>query len=748
LSLLATLVCTQSVLAQAAASDDRSSSVVGYVSGRLEGDVHVLPFAMVEGLAGAVRKRALTDAQGRYVMTGLPPGEITLSVTHAGYQPMTLVVTARPDGVVAVDMQLRARPVPLDPLDVRADSRGRGRAPDAAETEASLAELEMQALEVGPGLGQAGIADVLAALPGNDPGDATDVLFMRGTTTDMKLVLLDGVPVYTPFHVAGLMKSFEPAVIDRAELHVGGAPARFDGGLSQILELTTRRARRDAVHFSGSVDLLSGSGAVEVPLGARAGVVASARTLHDIASAPLGRDRPYGYSDALVSADFEPADGHELRATGFWNDESVTLDLEPASNDARWSNRAGSAAYRSDLGGATLEITGGASQYDASLPIQPGADPDGSLPPAVLATAETNRARVVGELLWGSASAPVRTGLSFERITAAFSGTVVDGSEGVGSRGSISTMGAFVDATRPLAPGVSVRAGLRVDHFLGKATRLAPRASIRWAVGREALLTLTAGRYHQPTRTPEVDVDRTLAQVAEGAVPAELLPIATADHVVMSLDQKLNGSVRLGLQGFWKSFDGLPGLDGSQVRNSGVDVRVLTGSDRATAWLGYGLSWFWSHTDVAGRATNFTGHHLLSAGVAGSVGGPLRGELRVAYGAGLPYTSIPLGGLLDVSASTPAVTSQSEQTVRDQTTFGPLASGDDPSFLRVDAELYALLHPTWGGREWRVRPYLRLLNALDRRDALFYAFEPWRSDAVRPLAELPILPLAGVAVSF
>jgi hypothetical protein len=47
-----------------------------------------------------------------------------------------------------------------------------------------------------------------------------------------------------------------------------------------------------------------------------------------------------------------------------------------------------------------------------------------------------------------------------------------------------------------------------------------------------------------------------------------------------------------------------------------------------------------------------------------------------------------------------------------------------------------------------VRPYLRLLNALDRRDSLFYTFERWRSESVRPLAELPVLPLVGIAVSF
>jgi hypothetical protein len=47
-----------------------------------------------------------------------------------------------------------------------------------------------------------------------------------------------------------------------------------------------------------------------------------------------------------------------------------------------------------------------------------------------------------------------------------------------------------------------------------------------------------------------------------------------------------------------------------------------------------------------------------------------------------------------------------------------------------------------------VRPYVRVLNALDRRDALFYTFQRWRPDSVRPLAERPLLPLVGFAFAF
>ena len=41
-------------------------------------------------------------------------------------------------------------------------------------------------------------------------------------------------------------------------------------------------------------------------------------------------------------------------------------------------------------------------------------------------------------------------------------------------------------------------------------------------------------------------------------------------------------------------------------------------------------------------------------------------------------------------------------------------------------------------------PYVRVLNALDRRDALFYQFNRGTDVAPRPLATLPVLPLIGV----
>lgn len=306
--------------------------------------------------------------------------------------------------------------------------------------------------------------------------------------------------------------------------------------------------------------MVAASAAVETPLGVRAGVLAAARTLHDLGRGPLGGRRPYGYGDALVTAVVRPSPGQELKSTGFWNEESVVLAANDAPDDARWANRAASVRYRADVGDAALEVTAGISGYDATLPLQPTQRPGKPPPAALLASARTGRARVLAELAWGSA-APLRAGLFAERLEASFAARELGGGPSARLGGSAPALGVFLDVTRILLPGLTTRAGLRVDHFGGSVLRLAPRGALAWELGPAALLTVAAGRYHQPTRSPRDEVERTLSEVGDGGAAApleELLPVASADHLVLSLDQRLGERVTLSLQGFWKAYRRAP----------------------------------------------------------------------------------------------------------------------------------------------------------------------------------------------
>ena len=308
-----------------------------------------------------------------------------------------------------------------------------------------------------------------------------------------------------------------------------------------------------------------------------------------------------------------------------------------------------------------------------------------------------------------------------------------------------------MDGVLPLVPGLDLRAGARADAFSTESRlRVAPRIAFLWSLSADALLTVAAGRYHQYTRASEEQVELAVSDGAPVSVTGPLLSVAAADHVVLSLDQRLGRGVRLGVEGFWKGFSGLATPRDDVLRSSGVDLRVLHESARATAWLGYNLAWFWSGTSGL-SASNFAGRQLLSAGITGMLDGRTSGSLKVAYSAGLPYTSIPFGrrgGDALTGGDGPAAP-QTPELPGEAAQEDPVFGGEpDDGFLRLDLELFARFNPRIGGRAVEIRPYLRLINALDQRDALFYYFEPWRDEELRPLAERSVLPVFGMEWRF
>ncbi|GMV05559.1 MAG: hypothetical protein AMXMBFR53_18370 [Gemmatimonadota bacterium] len=751
-ALAALLALAAAPAAALPAAAQQPGTVSGTVLGRFEARLRPLAFAVVEAWGPGYRRSVVADSTGHYQLPGVPPGGLRLHVTHPGHDPVTLDVVVPASAPLLVDLELTARPVELEPMEVTTDVRVPD--PDRRELEAEAeGRVTAAALEIGAGVVDAGLADAVRAFGGNDPAQASDVLFMRGSTTDLKLVLLDGAPVYTPFHVAGLLKSFEPTVLGRADLHVGGAPARYDGGLTYILDLRTRRPRRDRLHASGTVDLLSATAAMDAPLGSRAGLVASARSLHGFGERPLGAS-PYGYHDLLLSLEAEPAEGHVVRATAFRNRESVVLDLPAtvgiaaaanAPDEAWWSNTAASASWAGRVGSTFLEATAAGGTYDATLPLQPSRREGEERPAPILASARTTRLRtgLEGARPWGAGM--VRMGLSVETLEAAYGAEPLGlGGRSASATASSTAAGAYVDVSSALSPEVTLRAGLRADHFSGDgAPRLAPRAAVTWQVGPQALVTVATGRYHQNARATDVTVEQSLTEaVGEPGEVHALLPVATADHVVVSLDQAMGERVRLGLSGFWKGYRGLSADPDETILSSGVDLRVQRRGERSTAWLGYGLSWYWSGSDLSGGATDFQGRQLLTAGFSGSLGSRWGTDIQVAYGAGLPYTSVPF----NASAPDPDRGFTASEDVVNETP--PLPGGLSEDFLRLDVELHATFGGEWLGRRWSLQPYVRLLNALDRRDALFYAFEPWRSEALTPLAQRPMVPVVGVSWRF
>ena len=767
-------------LLQAAASP--SGVVEGRAVTRDGSDYAPLAYATVSarslnGSADEVRY-STTDADGRFRFERVRDGSYSLRAVHPGYRPANVEVVLSGGRSVSVDLILSVRPVELDPVVVSADAD-----PSVADSTAELdlrlegeeaAAVTLRAMEVGSGMAASGMTGLFQALPGNDPGDPTDALFMRGSAMDLKVVLLDGAPLYTPFHVSGLLPAFDPALLEAAHLYNGGAPAEFDGGLSHVLDMRTRPARRDGFHARGSADLMSARVGAETSLGERAGVTFGARALHAAAERVLDRTGfPYGYADGIVRFDLRPAEGHSLAVTGFKNEESIKLDFgrtvspdelqrpEVASalpTRSTWGNGAVTAGYAADLGQTSLRARAAVSRYEAELPVQ-GESP-------LFATGATERVRLAFDFArrgGGSSNSRWAAGATLDAVDVSYRATRLTAATGdlpseVRSTANGSVAAAYVEGTSQVHPQVRVSAGVRAASYGRTGTRVGPRLGVTWLLSDEAAVSIKGGRSHQLTTNSDAAVETALGLGASGdgspSGPAlggtgALVSVASSTHLVVGLDQLLSPGTRLGIEGWARRYEGI-GLQGLENLNgSGFDLRVARVGESVDGWLGYSLTWYWSD-DVA-ASSPFSGRHLLSAGLLGDLGTQGRFNVQLAVGDGLPFTAIsvadaaaPSEGEIDRGTTEPDLDIAVEQA-----RGGPaLTGGPSGDFLRLDGELSWRIATDWGGRGVELRPYVRVLNALNRRDALFYYFEPWREVGPRPLAELSIVPVVGLSWRF
>ena len=745
-------------------ADSAVGSVEGTVYGTGGAARSTLAYASVQLSVGPWHQTVDTDADGHYRFERVGAGPHFLTATRPGYDTARVEVIV-PDGrTVHVDVTLHERPIVLGGVKVTVDGQGTSLPFDSVRPRGGRegGPLDRMPGTLGTGIAESGIADWAAATLGNPTRDPGDVLYMRGSASDLKLVLLDGAAVYTPFHVGGLLPSFDASLLESGALHIGAAPVRYDGGLSYIMDLRVREPRSPRWQGRASVDLVSAGAAFEGPLGERAGAVVATRGLHPFVNRFLGEDAsPYGYGDGLARIDLRPFDGHSISVTGFANQESVALDFsEPTRilygsrlpSSARWGNAALSIGYAGTSSLGDLRGRAAVSRYSAELPFAAEV-------PSFL-QGLTHNAKFATQLDIPLDQGALRVGGDLDILSVDYRATEVGTSlsERTRSRAVSSSGALYAEWDRPIGTDVRVRGGARLSAFPHGDLRFAPRLGVTWLFSEAAALTLAAGQYHQLTSFTDDRVesalglaqpsDVTFESVVRASTDRHLLGVAGATHFLVSLDQILPGQARLGVEGFYKRFRDL-GRVGESLNASGVDLRLQKGGDRLSGWLGYSLNWFW--TDNVSETDPFSGRHLLSAGLLGRLG---RGDvdLRISYGDGLPFTTVPLGGeanALDQAGPGLEVASSSFELAT-TTAQGdpPLTGGPSGEFFRVDAEISTEFAVPVGERRTAFRPYLKILNALDRRDALFFYFEPWRDGGARPLAELSLLPVLGVEWTF
>lgn len=736
------------LLASEAPPDTLTTTLRGRVVSATTGEP--IAGALVEIGSGSDHRTAYTDGQGRYLLTGVPSGSRRLLVRALDHAPLGVSVRVPRNGRLVLDLSLRLRPVELPAIRVVGGSRpGREGAPNAGSlTPTSSSAAELRALESSPGLAEFGLAQSARSATGTDATEPSSLLFVRGATSDLKMVLLDGAPVFAPFHLSGIVEPVQPGILDSSRVYLGGAPARYNGGLSYILDLETRPGRSDRTRVAGQGDLLSGRLQAEGPLGPGSYYLGT-RGIHQLGEEALtgGEDLPYGYGDALFRADVPVSDRDVIAATGFWNRESVGLEGQVRDlGSVHWGNVAGSVRYLRSLDDGEVELTGAAGQFRTRLPV--GSDP------VRAAEGRSTRSRMAVDVsrlldgLW------VNYGAAYDHYGVSYrNGSTATGLPSPERTARGEMMGLYGDVAVPLSRKVQLRGGLRSDLFLPSVNlRASPRLTVALRAGENTRFSASAGRYHQYVRAPETILSADLTAWS-GSAEREILArshvrsaleIASANHFLVALDHRPRPEFRLGAEAFYKSFDNVP--SGDDVQASGLDLWFdWNPSGEWSARAGYLLAWVWSAEVRQTSGDGFAGRHLLTGALSAPLPSEVTLDFHLAASAGLPFTPIPTasgGGETVISSGNKRNAQPTSTGFRSE----PLLIGaPDGSYLRVDVKLSRSLVTRVLDTELHLTPYLKLLNALDNRDSLFYQFDNERDLRPRSLASVPVLPVIGVS---
>lgn len=204
-------------------------------------------------------KGTTTNAHGRYSIT-LQGDTAHLRFSYIGYKTEYQNVLLKGNRQVNVKLQPS---VELNEVTVTAD-----RISSPKTSQMSAIEVPVEQLKLVPVIfGEADVLKAIQLLPGVQSGtEGMSGIYVRGGGADENLFLLDGVPLYNVNHLGGFFSAFNGDAIKNITLYKGSFPARFNGRISSVLDITTNNGNDKEWHGGASIGLLSAKLNVEGPI--------------------------------------------------------------------------------------------------------------------------------------------------------------------------------------------------------------------------------------------------------------------------------------------------------------------------------------------------------------------------------------------------------------------------------------------------------------------------------------------------
>ena len=320
------------------------------ISGKVveKGSGEALPFATV--LVEGTQQGVSTNIDGFFSLVNVSEDIQKLEVRYVGYTTTVFDVNSEKDFLIVELEPLREE---LEEVLVTANAY---KVFDATK-DVSVTTLSTKQLETLPSVGEPDIFRSLQMLPGvSSTSENSSGLYIRGSTPDQNLTILDGMTMYKVDHFFGFFSAFNTNVIKDVRLYRGAFPAKYGGRTSGVVELTGKTGSFEKFEGGVNISLISFGAYVEAPIGKKFSLL-------------LGGRR--SYSEVMKGELYRSLIENLRNDDSFANtplEDATNISTEPDFYFYDWNSKL---SYKmSDKGMITLSTYSGKDYLDESQNLQ------------------------------------------------------------------------------------------------------------------------------------------------------------------------------------------------------------------------------------------------------------------------------------------------------------------------------------------------------------------------------------------
>jgi len=685
--------------------------------------------------------RTSTDRNGFYQILRVNAGTYTFRSQRVGYQAHEERIALTVGEQRTLSVRLAPAAVELERIEVTAE---RGAAVSDLQRQV-VTPTDLRMVPVPGGSGD--LVSYLQTLPGvASTGDRGGQLFVRGGNPSDNMVLVDGIPIYQPFHILGFFSVFSEDLVSTADFYPGGFGARYQGRTSSVLDVRLREGNPQGFRSVASVSPFIAEGLAEGPAGRVTLLVSARRSLVEETSGTLlGETQPLTFDSQLFKVTTSYQSDRRCSALALRTADRGLVDPEDPESRIAWKNLL--------FGLRCVTLGSDGRLFEANWSYARASS-------EALSRGSSRLQSVVFRLQHDLhatgriSSIPVEAGYTIyiEPMRYDMAELIAGRTEG---RGSVLGISAYLEPTLQVSPRFEVRPGVAITT--SPRAGVEPRLRARWDPfgASKGSLQGALGLYRQyAVGISDVrDVNSVFVAWVEApdGVPLE------ARQVMLGWQQPLFGGLRWSVEGYYKRMIGIPVTVWTAVAQFtaqlarangeavGADVRLEYTSPHLRAFLGYGYGWTryeasqeefptWFGEPVQSYHPPHDRRHQLNALLSLDLG-DFSASARWQFGSGLPFTR-PIGfdEVFDVTKDLPAVRTSVGTTrlLLDRPFTGRL-----PLVHRLDVSLERAFHVSFG----QIGVQVGVVNAYDRRNMFYYdLFTGRRVD------QLPLAPYASLTL--